>query len=66
MDGVRWSNKKPGNSLGLPLNMKKTYFESMSKHISTFQAEIYTTDTCVFFNLQKNYKGQNITILTSS
>ena len=45
---------------------RKMYFEPMGRYTSIFQAEIYAIDKCASFNLQRNYRGQNIAILTDS
>ncbi|CAD7083660.1 unnamed protein product [Hermetia illucens] len=45
---------------------RKMYFEPMGRYSSIFQAEIYAIDKCASFNLQRNYRRQNIAILTES
>lgn len=48
------------------IGLKRTYFEPMSKHNGIFHAEIYATDRCASFNLEKNYGWLNIAFLTDS
>lgn len=44
----------------------KTYFKPMGKHANIFQIQIYSIDSCLSFNLERNYRGQKIAVLTDS
>jgi len=42
------------------------YHESMARYTNIFQADVCAIGRCAEFNLQRNYRGQDIAILSDS
>jgi len=54
-----------GSGLGV-VGPRLKYHESMGRYTSIFQAEVCAIGRCVEFNLQRNYRGKDIAILSDS
>ncbi|MQP77773.1 hypothetical protein CQ393_18025, partial [Stenotrophomonas sp. MYb238] len=54
-----------GSGLGV-VGLRLKYHESMGRYTSIFQAEVCAIGRCAEFNLQRNYRGKDIAILSDS
>jgi len=54
-----------GSGLGV-VGPTLKYYESMGRYTSIFQAEVCAIVRCAEFNLQRNYRGRDIAILSDS
>lgn len=68
-NSIKWytDGSKTTEGTGAGVYGRRTkYFEPMGKNASIFQAEVFAIELCARFNIEKNYRGAHIAIMSDS